>query len=396
MATILFAWELGAGLGHLVNLRPLVHGVAARGHRAVLVLRDLSRVRLVIPDSAAAVFQAPHQTREPLLSGEPCSFAQILQRVGFNEQAELGTLVEAWRNIYAATQPDLIVFDHSPTALLAAHGLPARRALLGAGFFCPADETPLPNLRAWTSPDLAQLTRDEMSVLDRINQILAAAGQPRLERVAQLYRQVDENFLLTFAELDPYGNRPGVHYRGVWTDAGGARCDWPAGPGKRVFAYLKPVPALPELFAALGQLKARVLVSADGFSPRLLARLSTDRVTIVPKPLSIGQVAADCDLAVLNGNHGTVAAMLLAGKPTLQIPIFLDQALIMQAVVRAGCGLGASPTGGDPIALRLASLLDEPRYADAARRFAARYAAYKPQEQIESIVDRLVELACNK
>jgi UDP:flavonoid glycosyltransferase YjiC (YdhE family) len=33
MATILLTWELGAGLGHLVNLLPLARGLLQRGHR---------------------------------------------------------------------------------------------------------------------------------------------------------------------------------------------------------------------------------------------------------------------------------------------------------------------------------------------------------------------------
>ncbi len=96
-------------------------------------------------------------------------------------------MVQAWKNIYRAVQPDVIVFDHSPTALLAAHGTPVRRALLGAGFFCPADQSPLPNLRPWTSPDPAQLALDEACVLNHINLVLSTARQPAaLGSVSQL------------------------------------------------------------------------------------------------------------------------------------------------------------------------------------------------------------------
>ncbi len=39
MSTILFAWELGGGLGHLVQLRPPAEALAARGHRVLAAVR---------------------------------------------------------------------------------------------------------------------------------------------------------------------------------------------------------------------------------------------------------------------------------------------------------------------------------------------------------------------
>ena len=181
MATILFAWELGAGLNHLVNQRPLAAGLIERGHKVVMVLRDLPRARRIIPDKATILFQAPFKIQGADPNSESNSFAQILANVGFGQLDELGTLVEGWCNLYHAVCPDVIVFDHSPTALLAARTVPARRVLLGTGFFCPADQTPLPNLRNWTSPDPAQLEHDEAGVLDRINTILAQWRQPSLQ-----------------------------------------------------------------------------------------------------------------------------------------------------------------------------------------------------------------------
>ncbi len=114
---------------------------------------------------------------------------------------------------------------------------------------------------------------------------------------------------------------------------------------------------------------------------------------MIQKPVSMAQAGASCDLAVLNGNHATVAAMMLAGKPTLQIPIFLDQALVMQAVVCQGCGLGASPTGTDPIEERLESLLSDKKFSAAAGQFAERYAGLDMCEQVTAMVDRIEQLA---
>ena len=251
----------------------------------------------------------------------------------------------------------MIVCDHSPTALLAARRVPARRVLLGAGFFCPSDQCPLPNLRDWTNPDPAELARDEALVLDQINAVLSSWQEPAIDQVSKLYHPNDANFLLTYRELDPYPNRPHATYSGASTDAGGAAAEWPAGHGPRIFAYLKPCAALPQVFAAFAEVDARVLVCVDGFSQKLRERFSTSRVKLFSQPVDLARAASECDLAVLNGNHGTSVAMLLAGKPSLQIPIYLENALTMQAIVRQGCGLGALPAGVDPISQRLQALI---------------------------------------
>ena len=47
MGSVLLTWELGAGLGHLVNLLPLARGLAERGHRVTAMLRDLSQAEKV-------------------------------------------------------------------------------------------------------------------------------------------------------------------------------------------------------------------------------------------------------------------------------------------------------------------------------------------------------------
>jgi hypothetical protein len=59
MATILLAWELGGGLGHFMNLRPVADGLARRGHRVVAALRDLSSARRFLPNQDVTLLQAP-------------------------------------------------------------------------------------------------------------------------------------------------------------------------------------------------------------------------------------------------------------------------------------------------------------------------------------------------
>src|SRR6478672_7698711 len=145
MPTILFTWEQGGGLGHIVPMLPIARGLAARGHRVFMALRDLSRARAVFEEDSIHLLQAPFKVGAPDFPILPSmNFAHLLHNIGFADVRELGAMAEAWGNFYSMVRPDLILFDHSPTALLASRAHGSRKAMLGQGFFSPPDQSPLP------------------------------------------------------------------------------------------------------------------------------------------------------------------------------------------------------------------------------------------------------------
>ena len=105
------------------------------------------------------------------------------------------------------------------------------------------------------------------------------------------------------------------------------------------------------------------------------------------------RAARECDLAILNGTHATTAAMLLAGKPALHIPIYLEQAINAAAAERLGAAICASPAEPIQITNALRLLLTSNRFAVAAQAFADRYSDFNPNQQIERLVNRAEELA---
>ena len=117
-------------------------------------MQDLTQAEQVLAGLGVDYLQAPLRERgDPDPIPLPRTFAQLLFNTGFGRLDRLRPLASAWRSLLELVRPELIVFDHSPTAMLAARGLPAKKALIGTGFFCPPDEYPMSDMRPWLPPD---------------------------------------------------------------------------------------------------------------------------------------------------------------------------------------------------------------------------------------------------
>jgi UDP:flavonoid glycosyltransferase YjiC (YdhE family) len=427
MATILFAWELGSGLGHMMQMSPLALALVKRGHKVYVALRDVGAAEAAFAGSGVCYLEAPHDQ----LGGRPQpfpmtrTFAHVLANVGWNDGGRLFALSCAWANLYSLMRTDLCVFDHAPTALLASRGLPMRRVVIGSGFCIPPDLSPWPMLRRELrgTPEAQRAAKDEEKVLARVNRLLGHWGMEPLGRLGQLYSEVDETFLTTLPELEQYPARPNAKYRGPVLPDGGEAPEWPgggadedrgwriedsAGAGgpssilrspsssspRRIFAYLKRFDGLEGLAAALRDWRHRTLLYVDGLSDAERRRRESANLRVTAKRVDLRRAAAECDAAVLHAGQGATAAVLLAGKPVLQIPLVLEQRLTAEAMARLGAGIVVTDRAKDPAAAaqKLDLLLTDPRYATAARGFARKYESFDPAAQVERMVVRVEEL----
>lgn len=395
MARILYCWELGGEYGHISSFLPVAQALRQRGHEVVFAVKDLSRIEYVLRGEGFRYLQAPVWLPEVSNLPEPSvSYAEILHRFGFLHPTELLAMAKAWRALYALVGPDLLVVDHGPTALLAARGLGLRRVMLGVGFFSPPRLHPLPTIRPWLPVPPARLVAAEQSALATANAVLTALDAPALVQLADLF-DVDEDFLCTFAELDHYQGRGEARYWGPrFHVEGGDTPAWPDGEGARIFAYLKHECAgFDEMMRLLGRLPYRTLAHVPGLSEARRRGYETPRLWVSPRPVNMCHVGANCELAVCNAGMGTVAALLLAGRPLLLLPMHLEQIITARNVIRLGAGLVIRPVdqAADYQGL-LERLLADRTFADQARAFAERHAGFDPQVQVVQIAQRCEEV----
>jgi len=381
-------WELGGDLGHVARLRPLAEALRTRGHRVSFILRETVAAERLLDPGHYAWLQAPLQAVPVSPVYVPTRhLPHILHNVGFHDEQALLGRMRAWRNLYAALSPDLLVFDHSPTALLAARGLPVKRIVLGTGFGVPPQVSPLP---AFDATDPAPATDTvEQQILDRANATLRVFGQAPLARFVDLY-EADARLLFTLPELDHYPGRAEADYWGPPLQDGAETPLWPEGPGKRVFAYLKPFKTLPALLETLRQagLPTLIYTSQGELPPEM-----PTHIRHTSKPVDLTRVAQESDLVICHAGHGTVSAALLGGKPLLLLPRNIEQRMLAARVHAGGMGLSAPALMPEGMRQKFARLLEEASFTAAARAFAERYAALaveKNPERFAALAEKLL------
>ncbi len=383
-------------MGHVSVLRPVTKALIAQGHRVIAALKDITKAATLSPDGQIPCLQGPVRLTPIAAPYElPSTFAHILHNAGFGRADELRPMVNAWRALYDLVRPDLILFQHSPTAILASYAHGIKGANIGTGFCCPPDRSPLPDWRPYLKNDAAQLRRDELHVREIMNQMLVEWGRAPLDKVTDLYTRLDEMILSTFSELDHFGARADSCYWGTWSEGHGRLIEWPSGHGPKIFGYLKPFPGLPALLDYLVRRRLPTVIYGPTIDRQFRDRYRCETLRFAMQPVELEYAGQQCDLAILNATHGTTASMLLAGKPVLQIPLYLEQQLSADNVARMGAGLSADCGRGSQIVNQLDVMLENHSYRAAAHRFAERYADFDRHQQMERLQNRVEEILRN-
>lgn len=388
MAKVVFTWELGGGLGHLVRYRQLAGRLCAAGHRVEFLVREPARAAAVFGHLPVAIAAAPHGATAPATRIEAAnSIPEVLLNSGFADPHALGQRLRAWCDLLSAAAPTVVIAEYSPTAVLAARALGLRAIAAGNGFCLPPPLCPMPPLRYWLAADRAGLAQSEARLLANLNAALGAVGARAVGTVAEAIL-TPETFLHAFAEFDHVYDRPDADYLGVAPDAGfGLEPVWPPGEGPRVFAYLDPRVMLSEVLDACAAVGARVCLYAPGLPPEALTR--RPRVIAMPGPVALARAAADADACLSNANVNSMMAFLLAGKPQLVVPYTLEKYLVGRRLELLGAGLSAPLRGPGDLAGKLRAVLTQRGFRRAAAAFASRYAGVDEDHVAQAMERRL-------
>lgn len=342
MGTVLFAWELGGGYGHVGPMKVLAERLARAGHRAVFVAKNVIAARMVL-DGLGPILQAPALERPPRLQPAfgPGNFADMLALRGYGDPQFLGPAVEAWADLYRLIEPDLLIADFSPTALLAAYArLPA--VSVGYGFYLPPNHLPrFPAYRDDVPPILG-----EAALLASVGRVLAERGVKAPATLPALFR-THYSHLYSLPPLDPYAayrRTPGFGPIEAMPDPS------PTPREPRVFAYLSDDhPQIANLIVALDLLDRPVellLRSQD----RALASFARRRGIIVhDRPPPLPDVMSRSSLVLSHGGGGISHAAFLAGRPQILFSRHAEQHATARLLEQLGCARSLAAEAEPPL-----------------------------------------------
>ena len=377
MSRILFAWELGAHLGHLSRDLPVAQQLRKAGNQVRFAVRDTRIAGEVLTPHRFGFLQAPVCVGRTRLGQPPANYAEILLAEGWDDHKALCGHISAWCELLAGGAFDAVVADHAPGALIAARITNRVAIPFGNGFEIPPNSEPMPSIRPWDNLGQARLLASERRVLVDINAILTYFGAQPYRRLADMF--APSPILTTFKELDHYGPREGACYVGSISGLGQMpQASWPAGDGPRVVAYLRSNhKATAEVMTALAEAGIRAVCVVPEAGEDFKQSHSSQKVAVLDHPVALGPLLEEADAMIGYASFGTVTETLLKGVPLLMIPVTVEQYLCARSVTTIGAGvviIDAVP-GGKSIREGLAAILTDRKYKESAMAFAAKYAA---------------------
>ena len=367
MARVLLAWELGANLGHVAIMLALAKELRERGHQAVFALRDLSNA-LLLARERFAFFAAPARGGPGRRGAYPSYAAMLAGEVFPSAGATLAGAL-AWRSIFRAVRPDLLIADHAPGALLAARGLGFPVAAFGVPFSVPVVGRALPTFGGGDSQ------REDERLLGRLNGALAALRAPQLGAASDLYR-VDATMVRGVPETDCFAPRPDDDYVSTSTaDAGAAVPEWPSATGARVLAYLRPGPWLEPACEALASRSSSAIACVPGLDEKAASKLQRTGIHVARELCRFSTLIEQSDIVLCHGSHNTTVAAVLAGKPLVLLPTYVEQFLTSARIVAAGAGSVPQKLEADSLASCLDAVAPGSDACQQAQRIAAEHGA---------------------
>lgn len=397
---VLFTWEIGQGLGHVLPLLTIARVLKAQGAHVTFALRDVRTAGTLLAAEGFTVLQAPAHpdrlfTRQ---EAQPQTMADILALFGFANPQPLAGLALAWQALLDLVKPDVLVANYAPLSLLCARcaGIPTLNMALP--FDLPPNTHPLPAFRTGLPPTSDAV---DTAIVTAVNQVF---GPETVGKVADVFL-ANHTLMISFAALDAFAPRPPLsgplEYCGnLFTTDLGQPSQWSQSqPGqrsrKRVFVYVTAAtPALDTLRQQLQGSPHDFLVCLRGASAEQLRAWQSPNVSVSADPYRLDQVLPGCDAVLCMGGQGIVAASLLAGRPLVMLPEHLENWLTAKQVHWLGAGVIGERNAVGPALAQVLGMASKPSsYQVAAADFARKHRHHNCARQAEAIALRINQAA---
>jgi len=356
VARILLCWELGTDYQHLLSLQAVAQYYHGKGYDVWIAARDASKIKRLFFDVPINIVPAPFADSSAELGLDkqaPRSYADLLRRCGFHNSDALVGLVSAWRSLYSFIKPDLMLFDHAPTALLASRGMTSSSSLkhrktvakvaIGIPFSVPDDNRPA---GVFFPGDLAKndTVHYEDDLVKVINKVCIEFSIPRINNLAELFSDLDKCIFQTYSELNHYGYRSAeqrhiTSYVGAATPLFSETAVFPHFKGPKIYCHVKGSAETPVLLKTLQAIECSAIVLVDGIPDAIIQAHRSRHILYINQPVSMSDVLEKSTFAILNGGVSSVSLFLKSGIPVALFPLHIEQFLIAKRVEALNAGI---------------------------------------------------------
>ncbi|MFQ3262182.1 glycosyltransferase [Reinekea sp.] len=363
MKTLLI-WECGQDLGHISHLATIAKVLHDLGSDIFLCVKDEVNIANVFQSIPYKLIPFP-KLNAPISHRPTFSMADVLIRRGMSDKITLSKQFKKWQAVYQAVEPDLVVYDFSPTALFSSVGLDFKKVIIDSTWGAAPPGKPFLPLNLWQPMPEDHIPSSELKLIQTMNSVLENASRPKLQYVSDIFN-ADKTLISNYKELDIYGpQRQDVNYLGpIFFNTSGEAITVGSGK-KRIFIYLKEDRKISTL--ALHSIVKFPQVEAHFFIPNvsLHLRTSLERLgfSVYSKPIALQRYISKFDLILCHGGTGTTGVAIKTGVPVLVFPTQLEQRNVGELIARSGAGLAVDEYDSiESISTKLEALLSEERF----------------------------------
>lgn len=335
---ILFAWEAGANLGHVMPLARLARRVEESGIECLFAVRDLKSASLALADTGIRFVQAPVWPWHDHTGNEDGSggYLDVLACLGFGDAEKLTAMLQGWSSLLDLIRPDLIVADHSPALCALARARGDTVVAVGNGFTLPpADRPSFPPIRADRAPLLP-----EARLLQSLEASLSALNLTPPARLVDGLA-TDERIVFSFPELDCY---QGWRNEALHLPIEPLPSVEPLPDEPRLFVYAgAELPGLAELVQVLGDFPWPVECYLRDVPPALLSFLRMRGVVVHDTPPDLAKLLPQVSHVLSQGGNGLCHMAMAAGRAHIILPLHGETELNYSRLSAMGIARRISP-----------------------------------------------------
>lgn len=381
MAKVLFVWEMGGKLGHILRLHTLANALTQLGHSVTIAtphkcaLEHIQQ-QFILPYKTQLLTQRGSKPKR--FPRKPANFSELLLLSGMVDSPNLTLQFSDTQNLCRTLSPDLVVCDAAPISQLVATREGIATVNMGDGFFAPPSSSPLPAFPNQNQITLEVLSQSEQALTTQLNSFLYNAGYPEISDVSEIFSG-SKNLLLTIEELDIYQDTRGdANYFGrIPPPASPFSVDivWKPESKYKILAYLDgSQPNIENILEALNEMKADVHIYLYR-GEHLASHIAPyHALHIYHHPLQLEKEMANASLFVSNGGHSTIVHAVTNGVPCIALPMHQEQFFTAQKLIDNHLGYGINPYNSvEKMLEKLHQVISSEKVADQCQTMKKKY-----------------------